>query len=59
MILSSWSSLMLPALSLVAVEASHVLSALIGWFPAHQSSLGGLEASTGPELSLALEDLKI
>ena len=53
----STASLLFP--SLVSPEASLVSGTLIGWFWPHHFSLVGLEAPTGPELSLALDDFLI
>ena len=44
---------------LVRLEASLVIRPPIGWFRPLPSSLGGSEATKGPELSLALEDFDI
>ena len=53
----SSASLFFP--SLVSPEASLVSVTLIGWFSPRQLSLVGLEAPSGPELSLALDDCLI
>ena len=56
-IMLSTASLLSP--SLVSLEATLVSVPLIGWFWPHHLSLVGLEAPTGPELSLALDDFLI
>ena len=56
-IMLSTASLLFP--SLVSPEATLVSVPLIGWFWPHHFPLVGLEAPTGPELSLALDDFLI
>ena len=53
------SSVSLFSPSLVSPEATLVFVTLIGWFSPRQLSLVGLEAPSGPELSLALDDCLI